>query len=139
MSSKYKCPECDATNGIAKSQGRTSSVFHFHVRTNERLQDNTTRPGGGTGCRVQITYKSYSRPGCVCTIGGAVKGGGAEWFKRPFPAPRTARGVTYQLVLRTVRFDASHLSANPWEGAPSATGGRQRSTPVCVKSFSQWT
>ena len=50
MSSKYKCPECDATNGIAKSQGRTSSVFHFHVRTNERLQDNIIRSGDGTSC-----------------------------------------------------------------------------------------
>ena len=72
MSSRYKCPECDATNGIAKSQGRTSSVFHFHVRTNERLQDYIIiRPGDGTSCRVRLTCRSYSRPGCVCTIGGS--------------------------------------------------------------------
>ena len=71
MSSRYKCPECDATNGIAKSQGRTSFVFHFHVRKNERLQDNITRPGDGTSCRVRLTCRSYSRPGCGCTIGGS--------------------------------------------------------------------
>ena len=71
MSSRYKCPECDATNGIAKSQGRTFSVFHFHVRTNERLQDNIIRPGDGTSCRVRLTCRSYSRPRCVCTIGGS--------------------------------------------------------------------
>ena len=47
--------------------------------------------------------------------GGAVKGGGAR-FKCPFPpslGPEDCTLVTYQLVLRTVRFDASHLSANP--------------------------
>ena len=33
MSSRSKCPECDATHGITKSQGRTSSVFHVHERT----------------------------------------------------------------------------------------------------------
>ena len=60
-----------------------------------------------------------------------MKGGGAEWFKRPVPAPRTARGVTYQLVLRTVRFDASHLSANPWEGALLLPP--EVDAPVCEK------
>ena len=56
-------------------------------------------------------------------------GGGGARFKRPFPpslGPEDCTLVTYQLVLRAVRFDANHLSANPWEGAPSATGGRPR-------------
>ena len=65
-----------------------------------------------------------------------MKGGAGARFKRPFPpsfGPEDCTGVTYQLVLRTVRFDASHLSANPWEGAlllPPEVDSRSDQIPV---------